>query len=106
MNKRFKLSGFDERIIGHGKNIINAGNQFFQVDIRPIGKNADAVIVSRNHEDHRPESAVGPRMINGLRGSFPLADKPSIAIPKFLRSIDFRLSLPGPSDHGGIGKNA
>ena len=106
MNKRFKLSGFDERIIRYRQDIINSGNQFFQVNIRAVGKNADAVVVRWNHEDDRPEAAIGTCMVDGFGSSSPLADEPAAAIPKILSCVDFCLALPGFPDHRGIGKQA
>jgi hypothetical protein len=44
MNKRFKGSGFDERIIGYVENCIDCGNKFFQINIPAIGENADTII--------------------------------------------------------------
>ena len=44
MNKRFKGGGFDKRIIGYGKNIIDPAHQFLQINIGTIGKNTDAII--------------------------------------------------------------
>ncbi len=72
MNKRFKRSGFDKRIIGNGKDVIDSGNQIFQIYIGAVGKNADGVFQRRNHKNDRPESSIKTRMVNNFRRFFGL----------------------------------
>jgi hypothetical protein len=64
MNKRFKGSRFDERIIGYGKDIIYSGNQVFQINIRTVGEDADTIIQGGDHKNNRPKPAIGTRMIH------------------------------------------
>lgn len=66
MNKRFKGSGFDERIISHTKDLIDAGNQLFEVNISAIGKYTDAIISRGNHKHHRAESTVKSSVIDNF----------------------------------------
>lgn len=106
MNKRFKGSQFDERIIGYGKDIIDPGNEIFQVDIRAVGEYADAIILRRDHKDNRPEASVGTSMVNGFWGTGRLLNKPAISIPQVIQGINTGLSLPCLVYGWASGKNA
>ena len=64
MNKRFKGSGFDERIVTDTKYLIDSGNQFLEVDISAVRENTDAIISRRDHINDCAESAIESRMIN------------------------------------------
>ena len=64
MNKRFKRSGFDKRIISYAKDLIDASDEVFEVNISAVGKNTDAIIIGRDHPYHRAESAIEPCVIN------------------------------------------
>ena len=63
MNKRFKRSGFDERIISYAQDQIDAADQLFEVYICAVGENAYAVINRGYHKDDRAESPVEPCVI-------------------------------------------
>ena len=43
---------------------VDPGNKVLQVNIRPVGKNADAIVQGRDHKNNRPESSVEAGMIN------------------------------------------
>ena len=66
MNKRFKGSRFDERIIIHTKDFIDTGNQLFEVNISAVGKYTDAIISRRDHINDCAESAIESGMINNF----------------------------------------
>jgi len=81
MNKRFKRSGFDERIISYAKDLIDLANQLFEVYIPAVGENADAIINRGYHKDYCAESTVEPRMINNFFCAGRLLYKPAVPIP-------------------------
>ena len=66
MNKRFKGSRFDERIISHAKDLIDMFNQYLEVDITPVRENTDAIVDRRDHINNRAESTVESRVINNF----------------------------------------
>ena len=64
MNKRFKGPRFDERITGDAKQLINLSHEYFQIQIRPVGKDADLVVQGRYYKNHGFKTTVEPGMIN------------------------------------------
>jgi hypothetical protein len=66
MNKRFKRSGFDERIIGYAKNLIDMVSKLFEVNIIAVGENTDAITIRWNHKYNGAESAIEPRVIDNF----------------------------------------
>jgi hypothetical protein len=66
MNKRFKGSGFDERIVSYTKYLIDSVNQFLKVNISAVRENTDAIISRRDHVNDCAESAIESRMINNF----------------------------------------
>ncbi len=66
MNKRFKGSGFDERIVSYTKYLIYALNQFLEVNISAVGENTDAIISRRDHINDCAESTIESCMINNF----------------------------------------
>ena len=64
MNKRFKGTRFDKRIMGYVKDLIDAVNQLLQVNIITIGKNTDAIINGRDHTYNCPETTVESGVID------------------------------------------
>lgn len=66
MNKRFKRSGFDERIIGYAEDLVDMCCQLFKVNITAVRENGYAIINRRDHEYYRPESAVEACVIHNF----------------------------------------
>ena len=63
MNKRFKRPRFDERIIVDTKDMIDAGNQFLEINISAVGENTDAIISRGDHKYNCTETSVESRVV-------------------------------------------
>jgi hypothetical protein len=66
MNKRFKGSRFDERIIVDTKDMIDAGNQFLEINISAVRENTDAIINRGDHKYNCAETSVEPGVIYNI----------------------------------------
>ena len=66
MNKRFKRSGFDKRIIRYTQDLIDTADELFEVNISAFGKNTDTIVNRWDHEHHRSKSAIEPCVINNF----------------------------------------